>query len=164
SPPRRWRCLARSASRPRSPTSRAAPSRSGIPSEPVAVVFSSRSCMRCVASLGDGDWPPCASAAARGAGWSSNASPDRECGMRYLNELERQGLMSWRVEEHAWVADPERVVRALTDDGFQEYKREIAKDNRSHAASGGMWQGLDPKTGVVATVIWHATLEEAHVF
>ena len=84
--------------------------------------------------------------------------------MQHLNELERQGLMSWRVEEHAWVTDPDRVVRALTDDGFQEYKREIAKDNRSHAASGGMWQGLDPKTAVIATVIWHATLDEVHVF
>src|SRR5207249_10472368 len=58
-----------------------------------------------------------------------------------LNELERQGLMSWRSEEHAWVADPNRVVQALVDGGFQEYKREIAKDNRSHATSGGMWQG-----------------------
>jgi len=84
--------------------------------------------------------------------------------MQHLNELERQGLMSWRVEEHAWVADPDRVVRALTDDGFQEYKREVAKDTRSHAACGGMWQGLDPHTGVVATVIWHATPNEARVF
>ncbi|PYN69465.1 MAG: hypothetical protein DMD90_02915 [Candidatus Rokuibacteriota bacterium] len=84
--------------------------------------------------------------------------------MQHLNELERQGLMSWRSEEHAWVADPDRVVQALRDGGFQEYKREIAKDNRSHATSGGMWQGLDPQSGVVATVIWHATPQEAHVF
>jgi len=85
--------------------------------------------------------------------------------MHHLNELERQGLFSWRVEEHAWVADPDRVVKALTDDGFHEYKREIAKDHRTHAAaSGGMWQGLDPHSGVVATVIWHATPNEARVF
>ena len=84
--------------------------------------------------------------------------------MHHLNELERQGLISWRVEEHAWVADPDRVVKALTDDGFHEYKREVAKDGRSHPASGGMWQGLDPHTGVVATVIWHATPNEARVF
>src|SRR3989475_13116788 len=83
--------------------------------------------------------------------------------MQHLNELERQGLMSWRSEEHAWVADPDRVVQALRDGGFQEYKREIAKDNRSHATSGGMWQGLDPQRGVVAAVIGHATPEEAHV-
>src|SRR5256885_10533917 len=84
--------------------------------------------------------------------------------MQHLNELERQGLMSWRSEEHAWVADPDRVVQALRDGGFQEYKREIAKDNRSHATSGGMWQGLDPQSGVEATVNWHATPPEAHLF
>src|SRR5262249_36465472 len=84
--------------------------------------------------------------------------------MYHLHQLERQGLISWRVEEHAWVADPDRVVRALTDDGFHEYKREVAKDGRNHPASGGMWQGLDQKTGVVATVIWHATPHEARVF
>src|SRR5213083_1228568 len=84
--------------------------------------------------------------------------------MRPLNELERRGEMRWRAEEHAWVADPDHVMRALTDAGFQEYKREIAKDNRSHATSGGIWQGLDPRTGVVATVIWHAASREAHVF
>src|SRR5256885_2738008 len=84
--------------------------------------------------------------------------------MQHLNELERQGLMSWRSEEHAWVADPDRVVQALRDGGFQEYKREIAKDNRSHATSGGMWQGPDPQSRGVATVIWHATPQEAPVF
>src|SRR2546428_13857318 len=84
--------------------------------------------------------------------------------MQHLNELERQGLMSWRSEEHAWVADPDRVVQALRDGGFQEYKREIAKDNRSHATSGGMWQGLDPQSGGGATVIWHATPPGGPVF
>jgi len=84
--------------------------------------------------------------------------------MQHLTELERQGLMRWRVEEHAWVADPDCVVRALTDGGFQEYKREIAKDKRSQPTSGGMWQGLDPRTGAVATVIWHATSQETRVF
>src|SRR2546428_10418718 len=84
--------------------------------------------------------------------------------MQHLNELERQGLMSWRSEEHAWVADPDRVVQALRDGGFQEYKREIAKDNRSHATSGGMWQGLDPQSGGAAAVVWHATPPEAPGF
>src|SRR5439155_23035982 len=79
-----------------------------------------------------------------------------------LNELERRGEMRWRAEEHAWVADPDHVVRALTDAGFQEYKREIAKDNRSHATSGGIWQGLDPRTGVGPTMIWHPASPVAH--
>ena len=73
--------------------------------------------------------------------------------------------MCWRAEERAWVADPERVVRALQDHGFEEYKREIARRGRSRDATGGMWQGLDPN-GTVATVIWvtQAVLEEVHVF
>src|SRR5437016_14595972 len=79
-----------------------------------------------------------------------------------LNELERRGEMRWRAEEHAWVADPDHVVRALTDAGFQEYKREVAKDNRSHATRGGRWQGVDPRTGVVAPLIWGAAPREAH--
>src|SRR5438034_10891228 len=83
--------------------------------------------------------------------------------MRPLNELERRGEMRWRAEEHAWVADPDHVVRALTDAGFQEYKREIAKDNRNHATSAGIWQGLDPRTRVAATLRRHAASPEAHV-
>jgi hypothetical protein len=74
--------------------------------------------------------------------------------------------MCWRAEDHAWIADPDLVVQALMTDGFNEYRREIARRARERAASGGMWQGLDPRTGVVATVIWvnEATPRESHVF
>ena len=74
--------------------------------------------------------------------------------------------MRWRAEDHAWIADPEQVVEALTIDGFDEYRREIAKGGRERATSGGMWQGLDRRTGEVATVIWvaHATPSHSHVF
>ena len=74
--------------------------------------------------------------------------------MRYLDELERKGAMAWRAEHQAWVAAPEPVVQALTDEGFLEFKRETAKCRRTHATTGGMWQGLDPQTGIGATVIW----------
>jgi hypothetical protein len=86
--------------------------------------------------------------------------------MEHLSDLERQGAMSWRADEHAWRADPEQVVGALTREGFDEYKCEIAKDGRTHIPSGGMWQGLDPRTGTVATVIWvsRPRPREAHVF
>jgi hypothetical protein len=85
--------------------------------------------------------------------------------MKHLDGLQREGAMCWRAEERAWVADPERVVRELQDHGFQEYKREIARRERSHAPTGGMWQGLDAD-GTVATVIWvtQSVLEETHVF
>jgi hypothetical protein len=83
-----------------------------------------------------------------------------------ISDLERQGALRWRAEDRAWVADPERVMRALVDDGYLEYRREIAKGGRDATASGGMWQGLDPRTGSVATVIWktHASPQETRVF
>jgi hypothetical protein len=86
--------------------------------------------------------------------------------MDHLDDLQRQGAMTWRAANHAWVADPERVVRALTDQGFQEYKREIARTTRRPATSGGMWQGLNPRNGEVAVVIWvtHGTPPEVDVF
>jgi hypothetical protein len=74
--------------------------------------------------------------------------------MEHFNGLDRQGAMWWLADEHAWSASPDQVVGALTEEGFQEYKCEIAKDGRAHTPSGGMWQGLDPRTGSVATVIW----------
>jgi len=90
----------------------------------------------------------------------------------HLGELERNGMMCWRAEDHAWIADAEDVVRALTDEGFHEYRREIARRARTPASSsgidssGGMWQGLDRRTGAIATVIWvtNPTPAQSHVF
>jgi hypothetical protein len=83
----------------------------------------------------------------------------------HIAELEQHGTMRWRVEDRAWVADPEDVVRALASDGYQEFRREIAKRSGNGTVSGGMWQGLDPRTGSVATVIWTcpASPHESHV-
>lgn len=76
--------------------------------------------------------------------------------MKQLEILERQGGMRWRPEQHAWNADPAQVMEALGRDGFQEFRREVARGRHGHVSSGGMWQGLDPQTGAVATVIWAA--------
>ena len=83
-----------------------------------------------------------------------------------LSDLERNGTMFWRAEDHAWIADPEQVVKALANRGFDEYRRDVAKAGRDRAASGGMWQGLDGRTGIVATVIWvaHAIPRQSQVF
>jgi hypothetical protein len=75
--------------------------------------------------------------------------------MRCLDDLQQDGTLRWRAEDQAWIADPEHVVKALTNEGFDEYRREVASAGRARAA-GGMWQGLDRRTGVVATVIWVA--------
>ena len=91
--------------------------------------------------------------------------------LSHVGELRRNGAMCWRAADHAWIADPAAVMQALTNDGFQEYRRELARRGRSPVAggvesSGGMWQGLDQDTGTVATVIWvtHATSEQSHMF
>ena len=86
--------------------------------------------------------------------------------MQQLDDLEQRGAMSWRAEDQAWIADPEDVAQALVSGGFQEFRREVAKGCRGHATSGGMWQGLDQRTGSVATVIWvaHGPPPETHVF
>src|SRR5262245_39142937 len=165
SPLRHWPWRARSVSRPRSPTCQAAPSPSGIPSGRAAAAFSSRCCTACVVCPGASDWPRCVSAAARESPWSSSECLARG-DMHELDDLEQRGVMCWRAEDQAWVADPERVVQALTTQGFQEYRRELAKGHRDQTTSGGMWQGLDARTGGVATVIWvaHGPPPASHVF
>lgn len=74
--------------------------------------------------------------------------------LRGLDELRRQGRMRWLGTEGAWSAAPEDVVQALLHDGFEECKSEEARNRRGEAPSGGMWQGLNRRTGCVASAIW----------
>lgn len=62
--------------------------------------------------------------------------------------------MRWRADEHGWVAEPEAVVHALAGAGFEEFKREVTSHPASRHAAGGMWQGLDGRTGGLASVVW----------
>jgi len=75
-------------------------------------------------------------------------------GMDRLTELRENGTMRWSEEQRAWVAEPDVVVSALAHDGFEEYKREIARRGHDRAPAGGVWQGLNSKTGAVASAIW----------
>jgi hypothetical protein len=68
-----------------------------------------------------------------------------------LDDLKRGGRMRWLSGERAWIAQPDEVVDALAHDGYQEYKREIARSGQQSA--GGMWQGIN-ETGSVASAIW----------
>jgi len=74
-------------------------------------------------------------------------------GIHVVNVLREQGRIAWAEEHRRWVASPEDAVRALTDDGFAEYKREVVRA-RGGEGAGGMWQGLNLRTGAVASVIW----------
>lgn len=71
-----------------------------------------------------------------------------------LNELLRQGRMTWTKPEHGWVAAPEPVLTALVEDGFEECKRELTTSRSDRRPAGGLWQGVDRRTATVASVIW----------
>ena len=71
-----------------------------------------------------------------------------------LKELRGQGRMTWIDEEHGWVAVPEDIMNALSSEGFAECKREMTTSRRDSRPAGGVWQGIDRRTGSVASVIW----------
>jgi hypothetical protein len=74
-----------------------------------------------------------------------------------LDELRRHGRMRWLGDDQGWVARPDDVVDALANDGFEEYKRVEARSGRDRAPHGGMWQGINTRTGAVASAIWVQT-------
>jgi hypothetical protein len=78
-------------------------------------------------------------------------------GMRQLkgfNELRQHSRMTWIEPEHGWAAAPEEIVSALSIDGFEECKRAITTSRRDSQPAGGLWQGVDTRTGSVASAIW----------
>lgn len=86
--------------------------------------------------------------------------------MNGLDALRAQGKMTWTDVEHGWVAAPDEIMTALSHDGFDECKRELTTSRRDRRPAGGVWQGVNPRTGSVASAIWvtRAPLHEAIVF
>lgn len=74
--------------------------------------------------------------------------------MNRLDELRGHGRMTWLEAEQGWVAAPEEVVNALSSDGFEECKREVTTSRRDSRPAGGVWQGINTRTGAVASAIW----------
>ena len=74
--------------------------------------------------------------------------------MTGLNKLRDQNKLTWIAQEHGWVATPEDIVTALSKDGFEECKREMTTSRRDLRPAGGVWQGVDTRTGSVASAIW----------
>lgn len=62
--------------------------------------------------------------------------------------------MTWVEEEHGWVAAPDDIIEALLKGGFDQCKREMTTSRRDRRPAGGVWQGIDPRTGSVASAIW----------
>jgi hypothetical protein len=74
-----------------------------------------------------------------------------------LDDLRADGRMQWLDDAQAWRAEPDDVMHALAAQGFEECKREIARTPRGGGVTGGVWQGLDPRTGAVASTVWFRT-------
>ena len=83
----------------------------------------------------------------------------------WLETLRARGRITWVDRQHGWRALPEDVVQALCGDGFVEVKHEVTRRGGDRRPLGGLWQGLDARTGSVASAIWvHAGAEPAVVF
>src|ERR1700730_8927417 len=76
--------------------------------------------------------------------------------MTSLNELREQGQMTWSEDEQGWTGAPAEILAALAADGFAECKREMTTSRRDCRPVGGVWQGVNPQTKSVASLIWVA--------
>ena len=74
--------------------------------------------------------------------------------MNELDELRGHGKMTWIEAEQGWVAAPEEIVNALSNDGFEECKPEVTTSRRNHRPAGGMWHGINRSTGAVVSATW----------
>jgi hypothetical protein len=73
--------------------------------------------------------------------------------MQALKDLVREGRIAWAADARAWLAKPDDIKAALAREGFAEFKEDAAR-NRDRTPTGGIWQGLDTRTGAVASAIW----------
>jgi hypothetical protein len=76
--------------------------------------------------------------------------------MTELNGLLSQGRMTWSEREHGWIGTPSEILAALVADGYEECQRETTTSHRDCRPAGGVWQGINPSTGSVASAIWVA--------
>jgi hypothetical protein len=74
--------------------------------------------------------------------------------MNGLDGLRSHGRMTWIDTERGWMAAPEEIVNALSSDGFEECKREVTTSRRDSRPAGGVWQGINTRTGAVASAVW----------
>jgi hypothetical protein len=74
--------------------------------------------------------------------------------MKALRELLSEGRIAWAPEAHGFVGQPSDIVDALAREGFEEFKADAARSPRGGWPTGGIWQGLDARTGAVASAIW----------
>ena len=86
--------------------------------------------------------------------------------MTGFKALREHSRITWIEQERGWVAAPEDIVDLLSNEGFEECKRETTTSRRDRHPAGGVWQGVDTRTGSVASAVWvnHTAWPHALVF
>ena len=86
--------------------------------------------------------------------------------MTGFRALREQSRITWIDRDRGWIATPEDMVSVLSSEGFVECKRETTTSRRDSHPAGGIWQGVDPRTGSVASAVWvnHAGWPHALVY
>ena len=74
--------------------------------------------------------------------------------MPTLNDLYKQGRMTWAEQGKGWIGRPDEVLGALATDGFYECHRERAASPGGPWLAEGAWDGVNPHTRSVASVTW----------
>jgi hypothetical protein len=74
--------------------------------------------------------------------------------MKALTELVNEGRIARTAQARGFIGRPGDIVDALGREGFAEFKADAARSRRDQAPAGGIWQGLDVRTGAVASAIW----------
>jgi hypothetical protein len=74
--------------------------------------------------------------------------------MTGFNALRESSRIMWIERARGWKGAPEDIVTVLSNEGFEECKRETTTSRRDRHPAGGVWQGVDPRTGSVASAVW----------
>ncbi len=74
--------------------------------------------------------------------------------MTELNDLREQKHLTWSEQEAGWIGTPAAILDALVRDGYEECQRETTTSHRDGRPAGGLWRGVNPRTGSVASAIW----------
>ncbi len=75
-------------------------------------------------------------------------------GAAVLDELRRSPRFTWAPTERMWIGDAGEAVQALSRHRFEESTHDIVRCGADGDVLGGLWQGLNPRTGDVASVVW----------
>ena len=74
--------------------------------------------------------------------------------MTGFNALREHSRITWIEQEHGWAATPEDIVTVLSNEGFEECKREQTTSRPESPTGGRPLAGRRSRTGSVASAIW----------